>query len=91
MEGPLFDHYAACWFPLFLVPHRSYSHISLCFPVQVFLILLPFRPPSLTYWGLGVMLEPYVRHVVYISGDSGGDQQTAFSGAPIIFIMPITP
>ena len=24
--------------------------------------LLPTRPPSLTYLGLGVMLEPYVRH-----------------------------
>ena len=35
--------------------------------------------------------EPYALDVVYISGDYGGDQQTAFSGAPIIFIMPIAP
>ena len=27
-------------------------------------VLLPRRPPSLTYLGLGVMLEPYARHVV---------------------------
>ena len=26
--------------------------------------LLPVRPPSRTYLGLGVMLEPYVMHVV---------------------------
>ena len=37
------------------------------------------------------MLEPYVRHGMYISGHCGRDQQTTFSGAPIISIMPIAP
>ena len=32
-------------------------------------MLVPGRPPSLTYWGLGVMLELYARHGLYISGD----------------------
>ena len=31
-------------------------------------ILLPVRPPSRTYWCLGVMLEPYPLDGVYISG-----------------------
>ena len=52
-------------------------------------ILLPVRPSSLTYWGLGVMLVPYALDVMYISGDYGGGQQTAFRGAPIIFVRPI--
>ena len=30
--------------------------------------LLPLRPPSLTYLDLGVMLEPYTRHIVKVSG-----------------------
>ena len=51
--------------------------------------LLPTRLPSLTYLGLGVMLEPYVRHGVYISGAWCRDWQTTFRGAPIIFVTPI--
>ena len=35
---------------------------------NVFQLLLPVRPPSRTYLGLGVMLEPYALDVVYISG-----------------------
>ena len=30
----------------------------------LYMFLLPVRPPSLTYWGLGVMLEPYALDVV---------------------------
>ena len=51
--------------------------------------LLPVRPPSQTYLTLGVMLEPYALDVVYISGPCGGGQQTAFRGAPNIFVTPI--
>ena len=53
--------------------------------------LLPGGPPSRMYLGLGVMLVPYVRHGMYISGDWHRDWQTTFSGAPIIFIMLIAP
>ena len=60
-------------------------------PYKSSCFLLPGPPPSRTYLSLGVMLEPYVRHGVYISGHCGGDQQTTFSGAPIIFVMPIAP
>ena len=42
-----------------------------CMSVCMYVSLLPTPPPSLTYWGLGVMLEPYVRHGVYISGHCG--------------------
>ena len=36
---------------------------------KTYIYLLPVRPPSLTYLTLGVMLEPYARDVVYLSGE----------------------
>ena len=46
--------------------YRSLSHMHTF--ACTYDCLLPVRPPSLTYLGLGVMLEPYARHVVYASG-----------------------
>ena len=48
-------------------------------------VLLPTRRPSLTYWCLGVMMEPYVRHGVYLSGHWRRDWQTTFPG-DILFL-----
>ena len=57
--------------------------------IQSWVTLLPVRPPSRTYLGLGVMLEPYALDVVFVSGHWGRDWQTTFRGAPIIFVTPI--
>ena len=51
--------------------------------------LLPVPPPSRTYLGLGVMLGPYARDVMYLSGHCYRGWQTTFRGAPIIFVTPI--
>ena len=51
-------------------------------------LLLPTRRSSLTYLTLGVMLVPYARYVMYLSGDYRRGWQTTFRGAPIIFVMP---
>ena len=48
-------------------------------------VLLPVRPPSLTYLTLGVMMGPYARDVVYLSGHWRRGWQTTFPG-DILFL-----
>ena len=46
------------------------------------------RPPSLTYWCLGEMLEPYVRHGVQVSGEWHQVTADDIPRGHIIFVTP---